>query len=351
MSESLSSMSKELAPEQLRRFGPDRLIVLVKSITFQAKDINSYEVVDPVGSDLPPFSPGSHIDLHFRDRRVRQYSLCGDPSDRKRYLFAVQRERNGRGGSQAIFEKVTVGRRLTISAPRNHFPVETRARRHVLLAGGIGITPLLAMARSFARSGASFSLWYCVRSAERIAFQSELHQLQGSGEVHIHCDDESTSPKLDVHALLRPAPFGTHLYYCGPPGFMKAVANASAHWPRDAVHCEHFNQSATSPAHAKLEDRTDILADTTIDVGFSVRLSRSDRSFNVPPDKSIVQVLREHDIEVPTSCESGLCGTCKTRYLSGTPIHRDYILDDEQKKEFIMLCCSGASSKELVLDM
>jgi len=344
----------ELTPEELCRLGPNRLLVRVRSIVYQAENINAYEVVDPSGALLPAFGAGSHIDLYFRDQRIRQYSLCSDPADRRHYVFAVQREPEGRGGSKAIFEHVHVGRILAISHPRNNFPLREEARRHLLLAGGIGITPMIAMIHWLRATGAEFTLHYCTRSPERTAFFADLQDMRQSGRAFIHHDGGNPAQGVDISALLQSHDEGTHLYYCGPNGFMSAVRRASAHWPAGTVHCEYFALSADAPrASASARPQPVAPGDMhdAIGVGFQVKIASTGAVFEVPNDKSIVQVLREHGIEVETSCESGLCGTCKTRYLEGVPDHRDYILDDEEKRHEMLICCSRATSPLLVLDL
>lgn len=347
--------SRELSPEELQGLGPDRLLVRVRSISYLAENISGYEVVDPSGGTLPTFSAGSHIDLFFRDGRVRQYSLCNAPSERHRYVFAVQRELVGRGGSRAIFERVHVGRILVISRPRNGFPLDAQAARHLFLAGGIGITPIMSMIRELQSSGGEFMLHYCSRSRGKTPFYEDLLPLAAKGKVRFHHDGGNPARGLDVAALLKVREPDTHLYYCGPEGFMAAVAAATAHWPARSVHFEHF---ATPTGEAREEAPAgsgeailsrDVEAD--VSMGFSVKLASSGESFDVPEDKSIVQVLREHGIDVPTSCESGLCGTCRTRYLEGIPDHRDYVLDDAARLHEIMICCSRAKSRLLVLDL
>jgi vanillate O-demethylase ferredoxin subunit len=323
--------------------------VRVLSVRYEADDINSYELVDPGGGELPPFTAGAHIDLHFRDGRIRQYSLANDPAERHRYVVGILRDTAGRGGSVAIFDKVHAGRILTISAPRNHFPLAGGARRHLLLAGGIGVTPMMAMLAQLQRDGADFFLHYCTRSPQKTAFRELLAQASAAGRVRNYHDGGDPRKGLDVAALLRDRPDGTHLYYCGPPGFMAAVAAASAHWPKDAVHFEYFTPpapAATIPAAPGAA----IGAAADIPVGFQVRLASTNALYDVPNDKSIVQVLREQGIDVETSCESGLCGTCRTRYLEGEPEHHDYVLDDEDRNEYVMICCARSKSPVLVLD-
>lgn len=329
------------------------LNVRVLSVRYEAEDINSYELVDPDGGELPPFTAGAHIDLHFRDGRIRQYSLANDPSERHRYVVGILREPAGRGGSVAIFEKVHAGRILTISAPRNHFPLVESARRHLLLAGGIGVTPMMAMLAQLQRENADFLLHYCTRSPQKTAFRELLAERSAAGRVRYHHDGGDPRKGLDIAALLRERPIGTHLYYCGPPGFMTAVAAASAHWPSEAVHFEYFTPPVPTPSMASTASPASagaLAAAADIPVGFQVRLTSTGALYDVPNDKSIVQVLREQGIDVETSCESGLCGTCRTRYLEGEPEHHDYVLDDDERNEYVMICCARSKSPVLVLD-
>jgi vanillate O-demethylase ferredoxin subunit len=297
---------------------------------------------------LPSFSAGSHIDLYFRDRRVRQYSLCNDPAERRRYVFAVQREMNGRGGSKAIFERVHVGRILAISEPRNRFPLAAGPCSHLLIAGGIGITPMIAMIYALRASGSDYELHYCTRTVERTAFLEELTPELRSGRAHVYHDGGDPSRGADLSELLGQHRPGRHLYYCGPKPFMRAIRDLAAGWPADSVHFESF-APADEPTPAP--ERSDSFTDKDIPVGFQVRLARSGTTFDVPNDKSILQVLREHGIDVPSSCESGLCGTCRTRYLAGIPEHRDYILDDDERERDVLICCARSRAPLLVLDL
>lgn len=325
--------------------GSARLTVRVRSITYQGEQINAYEVVDPAGKELPRFTAGAHVDLHFRDGRVRQYSLCNDPRETHRYLFTVQREAEGRGGSKAVFDMVHPGTMLTISEPRNNFPIVRDARRHLFVAGGIGITPIMSMIRHARAVGASFELHYCTRSPERTAFLDELRELERERKAVLYHDGGDPKQGLDMTGLLQEYRPGTHLYYCGPSGFMAGVKAAASHWPQEAVHCEYFSvptDGAASPGGS---------TDNAIGVGFQVKLARSGQTFDIANDKSITQVLRENGIEVPTSCESGLCGTCRTQYLEGTPDHRDYILTDEEKIRTVLICCARSRTPLIVLDL
>ena len=316
--------------------------VRVRSITYQGEFINAYEVVDPDGAALPPFTAGAHIDLHFRDGRIRQYSLCNDPAERHRYVFAVQREEAGRGGSAAIFEKIHVGRILTISDPRNNFSLAKDAEHHLLLAGGIGVTPMMAMVRHLETIGAPYTLHYCTRTPQRTAFRDELADLIAAGKVVLHHDQGDPRRGLDVAGLLAEPKPGWHVYYCGPEGFMNAIRAATGAWPKANVHFEYFSTPATSPADA---------AHGPAVGAFQIKIASTGAVYDVPDDKSIVEVLRVHGIEVETSCESGLCGTCKTRYIEGAPEHHDFILDDDEKGEYVMICSARSLTPLLLLDL
>lgn len=314
--------------------------VRLRSITREAEGINAYEFVDPAGAALPPFSAGSHIDVHVGPNLLRHYSLCNDPRERHRYVIGVLNVAGGRGGSKAMHENVRVGDLMTISAPRNNFPLAEDASRHLLLAGGIGITPMMAMVETLSAHGADFRLLYCSRSAKLTAFRDRLTPHTEGDRVAFHHDEGDPARGLDVVAALREHEPGTHLYCCGPKGLMAAVQAASAHWPAGTVHFEFFSAPLAAPAAAR---------DAGLDT-FQVRLASSGATYTVPPEKSIVQVLRDNDVEVETSCEAGICGTCRTRYLEGAPEHRDLVLSDEEHEEFVLICCARSRTELLVLD-
>lgn len=315
--------------------------LLVRSIVLEAKGINAYELVDPAGAALPPFTAGSHIDVKLAGNFIRQYSLCNDPRERHRYVIGVLNVAGGRGGSKAMHESVRVGDLLNISAPRNNFSLAQDASRHVLLAGGIGATPMMAMVETLSARGADFSLLYCSRSPELTAFRDRLKPHAKAGRVVFHHDEGDPARGLDVVAALREHEPGTHLYCCGPGGLMKAVEAATAHWPAGTVHFEFFSAPAAAAAPLRQADRPDI---------FKVRLASNGAVYTVPPDRSIVEVLRENGVECETSCEAGICGTCRTRYLEGSPEHRDFLLSDEEHEEFVLICCARSQSDMLVLD-
>lgn len=322
----------------------DVLNLRVRSVTYEAEDINTYELVDPSGGDLPPFTAGAHIDVHVGGL-IRQYSLSNDPSERHRYVVGVLYEPDGRGGSKAMHETVHAGDMVKISEPRNNFPLAGRAGHHILLAGGIGVTPMMAMVAELQSRRSKFTLHYCTRSPEKTAFSDQLADLVAEGRVVVHHDGGDPSQGLDLKALLAEQDSGTHLYYCGPAGFMQAAENAAAHWSKGSVHFEYFSVPDEPDADAPTTDAP------VGDDAFQIKLASSGAVFDVPAEKSIVDVLRDNGIEVDTSCESGLCGTCQTKYLEGEPEHHDLLLDDEEQQEFVMVCCARSKSPLIVLDL
>lgn len=305
----------------------------------EAEGIASFELARVDGAPLPPFSAGSHIDVHVPGGLVRQYSLCNASHESHRYRIAVLRDAASRGGSVAMHDSVREGDLLTISTPRNHFALHP-AERTLLLAGGIGVTPLLCMADRLARTGAQFTMHYCTRSAERTAFVDEIGASAMAPHVHFHFDAGAAEQKLDLPAVLaHPGP-ETRLYVCGPAGFIDHVVTTakSLGWAQDHIHLEYFG----APAQ-----------DTSGDQGFDVRIASTGKVYPIAPDVSVVEALRKEGIDILTSCEQGVCGTCLTRVLEGEVDHRDMYLTDEEKasNEQFMPCCSRARSKLLVLDL
>lgn len=316
----------------------ETLELQLTAIRLEAQGIHSFEFRDPQGRELPVFSAGAHVDVHLPGGLVRSYSLASDPADRQRWRLGVLREKNGRGGSRAMHEKLRVGENVRIGAPRNAFSMAEGARHTVLLGGGIGITPLKAMAHTLAAMGASFELHYCCRSEQNAAFVNELREIVPAGQLHLHVDNGDPSQGLDIAAMLQSPAEGTHLYYCGPGGFMDACAKASEHWPSGTVHCEHFK--APAPAAA-----------ATAAGAFEVHLARKGVTVQVQPEQTIVRAIELAGLRVPTSCLSGLCGACKVDYLEGEVEHNDYILNDEEKTRCMTLCVSRAKSPRLVIDI
>ena len=315
------------------------LQVQVRAIRWQAEGVHAFELADPEGHELPGFEAGAHVDVHLPGGVVRSYSLAGDPAERRHWTLGVLREAQGRGGSQAMHEALRVGQNLTLGAPRNAFPLAGGATHSVLLAGGIGITPIKSMAHVLAAAGQSFELHYCARGERNVAFLAELRALVPADRLHLHLDGGDPAKGLDIAALLAaPAP-GTHVYFCGPGGFMKACAAAAEHWPAGTVHSEHFKApEREKPAGA-------------VDGSFEVKLARSGITVQVAPDQSIVRAIELAGQRVPTSCLSGLCGACKVDVLEGEVDHQDFILSDEEKRTCMTVCVSRAKSACLVLDL
>lgn len=314
------------------------LMVRVARRVEEADSICSFELVPQDGNTLPAFSAGSHIDVHVAPGLIRQYSLSNDPSERNRYRIAVLREVASRGGSAGMHERVRLGDVLRVSSPRNHFPL-AEAPRSLLLAGGIGVTPILAMARALHAQDRPFEMHYCGRSARRMAFLEEIGQAGFAGSVVIHVDDVPEQ-KFDAQSVLANRSEGTRLYVCGPAGFMDHVLGTARRlgWPEEQLHREYFAGTATA---------------STTDDSFEVRVASTGLSCQVPAGKTVIEVLAAHGVEVPTSCEAGVCGTCLTRVLQGTPDHRDTFLTDAERSANNQFtpCCSRALSPLLVLDL
>ena len=324
-----------------RRIAPPQpILVRVDRIVRQAQDVKSFELVSATSVPLPRFAPGSHVDLTIEPGLTRPYSLCGDPRDRSRYLIAVKRVAGSRGGSRALHERVAEGDVLTMGKPRHHFGLQPDARHHVLIAGGIGITPLLAMARQLATDAASFELHVFVRTPQQAAFRDVLTEAPLRDKVRFHhgVDRERLPDRL--REILSSRPDGAHLYLCGPRPFMDlAIDVAAPHWPRHAIHREHF---CPDPAATTGERRP-----------FEIELARSGGVLAVPACKSILQVLEEHDIAHLRSCEQGVCGSCMAGVLGGIPDHRDAFLTEDERRRgrTMLLCVSRAATDRLVLDL
>jgi vanillate O-demethylase ferredoxin subunit len=305
----------------------------------EADDIDSFELMRPDGGDLPQFRAGAHIDVAAPNGMVRQYSLCNHPAERQRYVIGVLRDPKSRGASQSIHDLLAVGDVLRIGAPRNHFALAP-AGRSLLLAAGIGVTPLMCMAEELHDAGASFMLHYCARSRRRAAFHTGLVTSAFGDRVRFHFDDEEESQHLDLTALMAQPDLETHVYVCGPAGFIDLVkSTASAHgWHPSQIHVEHFGAVALELPEPG---------------SFDVRIASSGKVVRVAADCNVTDALAAHGITIPVSCMEGVCGTCITRVLEGTPEHRDCYFSDEEKarNDQFMPCCSRALSNTLVLDL
>jgi vanillate monooxygenase ferredoxin subunit len=305
-----------------------------------AQDILLFELVSTNGLPLPAFSAGSHVDIYLPGGLTRQYSLCNNPAESHRYHIAVLRNDDGRGGSRAMHQLVDKGDTLTISLPKNHFHISETATASVLFAGGIGITPLLSMAERMSATGHSFALHYCTRSRARTAFWERIESSGFSDSVFCYFSEEPTDLLLDLPRVLRTCDPNAHLYTCGPKGFMDAVLMAAREegWSEDRLHYEVFNAE---------------LAKLPTDGSFEVELAKSQRTIRVAANETVIEALSANGIQVPVSCEQGVCGTCLTRVLQGQPDHRDFFLTPEEREagDQFLPCCSRALSSTLLLDL
>lgn len=317
------------------------LQVRVKSITFEAEGILSYEL-RPVAPrrELPAFSPGAHIDLHLSNGLIRSYSLFNSQEQGECYRVAVNLDAKSRGGSSFMHRSVSAGDILTIGVPRNNFSLHEQADHTVLIAGGIGITPIFAMVRRLEALGKEWTLYYSTRSRKNTAFINEIEAMSDDsqhGSVVFHFDQESAGGFLNFPEIVATAPSGTHFYCCGPLPMLEAFESATSSLPEDCVHVEYFAARES--------------ADTS--GGFTVELARSDKSYYVPAGKTVLDVLIEEGHQPLYSCQEGICGTCEVPVLEGEPDHRDLVLSAKQQKEnrSMMICCSGCKGERLVLDL
>jgi len=311
--------------------------VVIKSRTEQGMGVAVIELVSVDGAALPEFSAGAHIDVHVGDDFVRQYSLCNDSIASNSYRIGVLNDPNSKGGSVKIHQEFSEQKQIKISSPRNHFPLIIDAKRSLLIGGGIGITPMIAMAYELLREGKEFELHYCTRTSGAGAFEDELVAEFGD-RVVFHYDDQEKSQLFSPQVTFSPVDLGTHIYVCGPTGFMDwVIDNAKkVDYSSEQIHFEYFSAEV----------------DTTGE-SFEVYCEQSDITVTVQNDDTIAKALRKCGLKVSMSCEEGVCGTCITDVLEGEPDHRDHFLTDEEKadNDQIALCCSRAKSKRLVIDI
>ncbi|AJG22337.1 PDR/VanB family oxidoreductase [Cupriavidus basilensis] len=318
----------------------DVIPVRVVRKTVESEGIVSFELVHAEAGRLPSFAPGAHIDVHIPGGFVRQYSLCNAARKTGRYVVAVLRDPSSRGGSTALHDSVSEGDTLEISPPRNHFKLNGESVHSLLLAGGIGVTPIFCMAEQLYEEGRSFELHYCARNKQKMAFHDAMSQAAWSSSLRLHFDDGAPAQKFDIDSVLEGAGADTHLYVCGPQGYMDAVLDAARGmgWAQERLHYEYF--------------KADVIHKDT-DSDFEVEIASTGTVLSVPADRSIASVLNEHGFNISMSCEQGVCGTCVTKVLSGVPDHRDsFLLPDERDANDQMTpCCSRAKSKRIVLDL
>ncbi len=311
----------------------------------EAEGICSLELVSTDGGPLPAFEAGAHIDIAVPGETagssiVRQYSLCNAPGETHRYVLGVLRDAASRGGSAGVHERLNVGDVVSISAPRNHFPIDKAAGHHLLLAGGIGITPLLAMALALQAQGKPFTLHHATRSASRTPFVEMLKQAAFAPQVHHHFDDGAAEQRLDIENVLANASPDTHLYVCGPQGFMDAVLNRAkaAGWASERVHYEFFGAAPAARAD---------------DGSFEIEIASTGQVIPVAADVSALQAMLDAGFDIPMSCEQGVCGTCLTGVKGGEVDHRDHFLTDEEQaaNDQFMPCCSRSKTARLIVDL
>ncbi|WP_028229166.1 PDR/VanB family oxidoreductase [Paraburkholderia ferrariae] len=316
------------------------LSVRVARKSAETADIVTLELVDPDGGMLPEFSAGAHIDVELPGGYIRQYSLCNSPQERHRYLIGVLNDRAGRGGSRSVHENVRETDIVRIGLPRNLFALADDASRSLLLAGGIGVTPILCMAEELSRRGEDFAMHYCTRSVERTAFRDRIRSSAYAERVQIHFDDGLPQQRLDMAALLSQPEDGTHLYVCGPNGFLDAVLNiaTACGWKGSHIHFERFAAAS---------------ADVGSETSFDVVIASSGQTVRVPAGRSAVDTLADAGFVIPVACQQGACGTCLTRVLHGEPDHRDVFMTPEEHamNDRFTPCCSRSKTDLLVLDL
>ena len=310
---------------------------LVHTLRHEAEGIISVELRPWGDTVFAPFEAGSHIDLHLPNGLVRSYSLLNAPSDQGRYVVGILRDRASRGGSRYVHEQLRVGTQLQISQPRNNFALDTRASHSVLVAGGIGITPIYCMFRQLLALGRSAELIYCARSRAEAALVEEITGLGAKVLYHFN-DEKGGLPDLASYLGGRPA--DTHFYCCGPTPMLDAFEQACERLGYPHAHIERFSATEVAPS-ADAQD------------SYSVELSKSGKTVSVEPGWNLLDVLLEAGCDIEYSCREGVCGSCETRVLEGDVDHRDGVLTKAERaaNKSMMVCVSGCKSRRLVLDL
>lgn len=317
----------------------DTFPVIVANKKFIADKVVELELRDAEDGDLPVFTAGSHIDLHISPDLIRQYSIANNPQERDRYICAVLLEEEGTGGSKAVFEQLQQGDTLFISQPRNHFALNEDAEFNLLIAGGIGVTPLLSMAYRLKSLKKPFKFYYRAKQRNWAAYADLLVEEFGDS-VESLFSDQGGREKFDLTEIFTDLPTSTHLYICGGNDFMQAVTEvASTALRQEQIHLEYFHPPETE--------------ENSQDRAFELYCEKSDLTFQVPADKSIVAVLEENGVDIPISCVEGVCGSCITHFIEGEVDHRDFVLSksEQQEKKLFTPCCSRATSARLTIDI
>ncbi|MET4806189.1 PDR/VanB family oxidoreductase [Limibacillus sp. MBR-115] len=319
----------------------DRQHLIVTRRWYDAPNVVCVELRASEMRVLPAFEAGAHITLYLPNGLARQYSLANDPADRERYLLGIQNEPDSRGGSRWIHQYLKEDTIIETSQPKNHFQLGEGAERYLFIAGGIGITPLLAMISTVRRQNRPFHLYYCTRTADNVAFRDRLSQPGVAERVTFVHDGGDPSKGLNLETLLTGHETGTHLYCCGPPGLMSAVKSAGKLWPPGTLHFEWFTASHPIGENAAR------------DKGFTVIIASTGQEIAVSPEESLLEVLTEHGFEIESICGEGVCGSCLVDVLEGEIDHRDFVLEEREREanNCMTACCSRAQSGRLVLDL
>lgn len=315
--------------------------VIVTARREEAEGVVSYELARTDGAALPACTAGAHIDVEIQPGLTRQYSLFCPLGRPEHYLIGVLKEPASRGGSRAMHEEIQEGSILRISEPRTLFPLEPGARRSLLFAGGIGITPILSMAERLAEDEADFKLHYCARSLGRMAFRERILGSSFAHRASIHLDDAPGDQRFDAEREIGPPAADTHLYVCGPSGFMEHIITTARKlgWNESNIHREYF-----SPPEG---------LDTAQGGTFEVQIASTGQVLEIPDGVACVEVLNAAGLKIPVSCEQGVCGTCLVGVLEGTPEHKDLFLTDDEhaRNDQFTPCCSRSKSGRLLLDL
>lgn len=321
----------------------EQLSVIVESLCLQGTGNLAVSFVpDSPNTLLPAWQAGAHIDVHLAPGLIRQYSLTGSSNDRRRYEICVAHDAASRGGSRYVHQQLRPGDRVTLSTPRNLFALQP-AKRVLLIAAGIGITPLYAMALTLEQQGVAFTLHYYCRHAPQAAYQSVLAAPWQHGQCHLWLSEEGNSPRQHLAPELMEPESDTLIYLCGPEAFMQHQREAALAkgWSAEAIYTEAFKPTVTTRESG--DDET-----------FIITLASTGQQWPVSAEQSIAQVLLEQGVSVPLSCEMGMCGACLTNVISGEVDHRDTVQSEQEKggsQQQIALCCSRSRSEVLVLDL
>jgi ferredoxin-NADP reductase len=330
--------------------------VRVEAVREESEGVLSFDLRPPGGGALAPFAAGAHIDLHLPNGLIRSYSLCNAPGRCSHYMVCVNRDAASRGGSAYLHEQVKVGEMLKIGMPRNNFPLVEDAAHTVLIAGGIGITPLWSMVQRLQELGRSWQLFYAVRARCRAAFVKELERCErrarregaplAIGPILQFNASEEGRKRLDIAAIVHDAPPDTHFYCCGPLSMLEAFRAATVDLPPQQIHVEHFGHPGAGHPAGRHRESAPAAG------GFVVDLAQSGCAVDVPLGTSILDAILDAGVRVPYACREGICGSCETRVLEGVPEHRDLVLSQAERDagKVMMICCSGARTARLRLD-